>query len=545
MGGQTLIDQLTSLFRAFWEKGKLPQDFKDANIIHLYKNKGEKSSCDNHRGISLLSIAGKILARILLNRITEHLLDSVVSESQCGFRQNRGTLDMVFAVRQLQEKCVEQHQDLFLLFLDLTKAFDTVSRPGLWVILSKLGCPPKFVRAIQSFHDGMMASVVENGDVSDPFPVTNGVKQGCVLAPTLFSLLFAEMLSAALSQTDAGITIRYRTDGRLLDLRRLKADTKVRKAIRDFVFADDCALAAHSEEDLQTLADCFSTAAKAFGLTVSIKKTEVLCQPRPGAPRTDPAITIDGAVLNNVEAFTYLGSCLASSGSLDKEISCRLSKASSAFGRLSTRVWHERGITQATRVAVYRAVVLSSLLYGCETWTCYSRHIKMLDQFHLRCLRRLLGIQWEDRVPNQEVLRRAALPGIEALIMQAHLRWTGHVIRMEDNRLPKQLFCSELAKGTRKQGGQIKRYKDNLKQSLRACKIPVIGWENLAANRTAWRQATKTGVASFEVQRLEHLDAKRQARKDRRVNPATAVACSVCGHLCASEFGLRSHLRRH
>ena len=103
MGGPTLTDQLTSLFQALWEKGELPQDFKDANIIHLYKNKGEKSSCDNHRGISLLSIAGKIFARILLNRITEHLLDSVVSESQCGFRQNRGTVDMVFAVRQLQE----------------------------------------------------------------------------------------------------------------------------------------------------------------------------------------------------------------------------------------------------------------------------------------------------------------------------------------------------------------------------------------------------------------------------------------------------------
>ena len=79
-GGETLITHLTRMFQVFWVNGQLPRDFKDANIIHLYKNKGDRSSCDNHRGISLLSIAGKTLARIMLNRITKHILDDV-SES--------------------------------------------------------------------------------------------------------------------------------------------------------------------------------------------------------------------------------------------------------------------------------------------------------------------------------------------------------------------------------------------------------------------------------------------------------------------------------
>ena len=173
------------MFQVFWVNGQLPQDLRDANIIHLYKNKGDRSSCDNHRGISLLSIAGKILARIMLNRITKHILDDVVSESQCGFRKQRGTVDMVFAIRQLQEKCVEQHQDLHLLFIDLTKAFDTVNRAALWTILSKFGCPPWFVQIIRSFHDGMFCRVIENGDASDPFPVSNGVKRACANAVLL------------------------------------------------------------------------------------------------------------------------------------------------------------------------------------------------------------------------------------------------------------------------------------------------------------------------------------------------------------------------
>ena len=175
---------------------------------------------------------------------------------------------------------------------------------------------------------------------------------------------------------------------------------------------------------------------------------------------------------------------------------------------------------------------LPTLLYRCETWTCYRRHLKKLDHFHLRCLRRLLCISWEDRVTNQEVPRRSNMPGVEILVMKAQLRWTGHVMRMEDSRLPKQIFCSELAGSSRRQGRQTKRYKVSLKNSLRACDIPVKSWEHLAADRSAWRLATHNGAQAFEERRLSPLDIKRQARKETRANPAAAVACPVCGCIC-------------
>jgi hypothetical protein len=92
--------KLTELMQQFWEAGSVPQDFMD-NIIHLHKNIGDRASCD----ISLLSTAGKTVSHIILNRILHHLLDDVVSESQCGFRSDRGTIGMMFALRQLQEKC--------------------------------------------------------------------------------------------------------------------------------------------------------------------------------------------------------------------------------------------------------------------------------------------------------------------------------------------------------------------------------------------------------------------------------------------------------
>ena len=128
VGGPPGAKKLTELFHIMWRKEAIPQEFKDATIIHLFKRKGNPHICDNHRGISLLSVAGKILARVLWNRLNEHLERSgLVPESQCGFRKNRGTIDMIFTARQLQEKCQEQNVDLYMTFVDLTKAFDSQS----------------------------------------------------------------------------------------------------------------------------------------------------------------------------------------------------------------------------------------------------------------------------------------------------------------------------------------------------------------------------------------------------------------------------------
>ena len=172
-----------------WSAKCLPQQCKNAYIILVHKQMGDRAECGNSRGISLLSVAGKVLAKIMLTRLLEHVVDLFLPESQCGFRRRRSTNDMIFVARQLQEKCREQHQDLYLAFVDLTKAFDTVNRELLWNILRKFGCPPTFIAILQQFHTGMCAQVVMAGSQSSSFPVEVGVKQGCVLAPIIFNLL--------------------------------------------------------------------------------------------------------------------------------------------------------------------------------------------------------------------------------------------------------------------------------------------------------------------------------------------------------------------
>ena len=170
-GGLPMAEKLTDLFQCMWRKEATPQDFKDASIIHLYKRKGNPQVCDNHRGISLSSIAGKILAKKILNRLNAHLDQAkLIPESQCGFRKDRGTIDTIFTARQLQEKCQEQNVDLYMTFVDLTKTFDIVSREGLWKIMTKYGSPPRYIAMVRQFRNGMQARVQNDGEYSEPFP---------------------------------------------------------------------------------------------------------------------------------------------------------------------------------------------------------------------------------------------------------------------------------------------------------------------------------------------------------------------------------------
>ena len=122
----------------------MPANFGDATIVTLYKNKEAKSDRGNYRGISLLSIAGKTLARILLNRLITSVSESNLPEAQCGFRPGHSTIDMMLAARQVKEKCIEQQMDLYSVFIYLTNAFDAVKREAVWTIPTKLGCPCKF-----------------------------------------------------------------------------------------------------------------------------------------------------------------------------------------------------------------------------------------------------------------------------------------------------------------------------------------------------------------------------------------------------------------
>ncbi|XP_076047199.1 uncharacterized protein LOC143028697 [Oratosquilla oratoria] len=269
----------------------------------------------------------------MVNRLVFHVSENNLREAQCRFRPNRNTADMIFVMRQVQEKCIEQNMNLYAVLIDLTKAFDTVNRDALWAILSNLGCPDKFINLIKQFHDDKTGQVLSGGEVSEPFNISNGVKQGCVLAPILFNLFFTRVVNHAFRDLDLGVYLRFRFEGSVFDPRRLNAKTKTTEKL---------ILAAHKEPDLQLIVDILLRLPTSLALPSALERQ----------------------------------STISNDGSLEKEISARICKASQALGRLITRVLNQRNVKLSTKLKVYRAVVLTSLLYGCESWTPYSQHLK-------------------------------------------------------------------------------------------------------------------------------------------------------------------------
>ena len=310
-----------------------------------------------------------------------------------------------------------------------------------------------------------------------------------------------------------GIHLHTRSDGKLFNLAQLRAKTKVRTVlIRELLFADDAALTTHKEGELQQLISQFSHTCKEFGLTISIGKTKVMGQDVPSRP----SITSDNQMLEAADQFTYLGLIISSNLSLDSEIDKRIAKAASVMARLSKRVWSNNQLTSSTKLQVYQTCVLSTLLYGGESWTTYARQDNRLARFHLRCLHCILGITWQDKVTNTAVLGRVGFHSIHLLLCQRRLRWLYHVHCMGNGRIPKDVLYGELATGRRPAGHLALRFKDVCKRNLKLTDIDPGSWEQIADDRRAWRSAVRKGVRTGEDKRNRLLEDKRQHRRERQ-----------------------------
>lgn len=173
----TLLPPLHYVLCRCWEEGPAPQDMRDDATITLYKDKDVRSDRNGYRSLSLLSIAERVFTRLIL-LCRQKSAKRVYNESQCGFRAKRSTTGTVFCLRKIQEKCREEQIPLYLSFISLTKAFDLVSRDGLFEVIPKLGCPLKLKSLIESSHTDMKGTLQFNSSTSKLFAINSGVKQG-------------------------------------------------------------------------------------------------------------------------------------------------------------------------------------------------------------------------------------------------------------------------------------------------------------------------------------------------------------------------------
>jgi exonuclease III len=427
LGSKILMLVVVILLNSILTTGNIPQSWKDAILTVLYKGKGKKTDTANYRPISLLSQLGKLLAKILQNRAQNFAeKNNIIDEAQSGFRKKRSTIDSIFAVRRLQETAIWKGCSVNFAFLDFTKAYDTVNRELLWRILERYGLTPKILNAIRNFHEGMETKVRVNGVLSAPYKVTNGLRQGCVLAPLLYNFYVNAIMEYMiyLMETDDCENLGFKIGSETIKL---------------VLFADDAATIGASAEEIELITKYYNEAAAVFGQILSIKKCVALTVQGKNNSES-PNIKIGQGTIENKSTCKYLGAIINNVGTDEDEVSKRISKAAGVFFGTCRGIFYGK-LPMKLKVKYFKSMVLSTLLYGAASWTITVKMMQKLESFQFRCMIKMLGISRmqvrEKRVSHVKALKLTNLECIESLISSLRLNYYGKIQKMSDNRPPK------------------------------------------------------------------------------------------------------------
>ena len=389
------------------DTGQTPQEWRQSGLLPLYK-KGDTSCCANYRGISLMSLVGKLYNKVLLNRIRGKV-EPLLRYNQNGFRPGRSTVQHVLSLRKILEQCrVRQNCNCVAVFVDFSKAFDSISRARMELILPSYGIPRKIVKAIMSMYSCTSATVFTSDGQSDPFDITAGVLQGDTLSPFLFVIVVDYIMR--LTVPDSSVGFRWK---------RHEGSRRPAGHIADLDYADDIVLLASSINNAQQLLTALETNAKIVGLRINTTKTEFMLA---GDFCEEPVLKTSNGPIKRVDDFRYLGCWMRDSR---KDFLVRRAQAFDAANKM-WRVW-KSDISRNLKIRLFRVTVESVLLYGSETWCMTIWLKKRLDGAYTRLLQKALNISWKLRVPNAELY--GGMPRPSTLVTKRRLQLAGHCFR--------------------------------------------------------------------------------------------------------------------
>uniref|UniRef100_A0A8C6P9E0 Reverse transcriptase domain-containing protein n=1 Tax=Nothobranchius furzeri TaxID=105023 RepID=A0A8C6P9E0_NOTFU len=405
---------LTRLCNMAWTSGAVPLDWQTGVVVPLFK-KGGCRVCSSHRGITLLSLSGKVYSGFLERKVCR-IIEPHIQEEQCGFHPGPGTLDQLNTHRGILEGAWKFAQPIYMCFVDLEKVYDRVPRGALWGILREYGVPGPLIRAVRSLYVRCQSLVRIVGSKSGSFPVRVGLRQGCPLSPILF-ITFMNKISRR-SQGVEGFCF-----GGL--------------RIRSLLFADDVVLLASSECDLQLSLEQFAAECEAAGMRISSSKSEtmVLIQ-----KRIKCLLRVRDEVLPQVEEFKYLGFLFTSEGKLQCEIDRWTGAASTVMWELYRSVVVKRELSQKENLSIYRSIYVPTLNYGHGLWIVTERTRLQIQAAEMSFLQRVAGLSLRDRVRSSVIRKGLGVDPLLLYIERSQLRWFRHLVRMPLGRLPGEVF---------------------------------------------------------------------------------------------------------
>lgn len=492
--------------------GTIFKEWLEAKMILLPK-KGDLSEPKNWRGICLLDVASKILSTILDARMTIVQRDNGLEE-QTGFRPNRGTTDGSFNLIQALLKRKEHGLDTWVLFIDLVKAFDSVNHEAAFTIMKKFGFPNHFINIVIRLHKN--ATINFNIDsTSESIQNTIGVRQGSVEGPSIFLFIMqAAIETMTWPVPKPEFCTRFdedaKTHGERWNRRYQGGKGKDKKLVDTFMiwnslFADDDGVLFNSRNDLIVGTNYFYHHLLRFGLQMHVgQETESKKEPSKTEAMYCPAKTssyIDGdksdvkvgnGFISFTDKFKYLGSVIHYSLTSTADIDARINQANAAFGALRKPVFSNKHISDHVKGSIYNALVITTLIYGCENWCMTENLMRKLQTFHNSCVRAMCRVSIRQTIKyhirSKDLYKKLNTQPIQTFLYNKLLRWIGHVARMDKERLPRKILTSWVA-NRRPIGRPTMNFGHTLKKALEYKNLPTefIKWSKIAAEKDLWR----------------------------------------------------------
>ena len=416
-GGEAVIERMTEVFNRVWREEKVPKKWNESRVTLLHKG-GHKSKKElkNYRPIALTNTVGKIFSAVLNERLCEWIERTrVLGEEQNGFRIGRRAKDNIFVVNEMMERKKSKGGKLYLEFLDIEKAYDRVNREMVCKVLEKVGLSRKIVNIVRSMYENTRAKYRLGNIETEWVRSERGVRQGCILSPTLFSL-YTEELAVRMRRMNAGVKVG--TDRICL-----------------LLYADDVVVMSECADELQSLLDVVAQYGRDFGVRFSREKSKVMIVNR-SQNEEDNTWRLGENELEQTREYKYLGVCMSVDG-CERMKHEKISQLNQWVGRMGSAA-RMRACKYDVLREVWKSVAVPSVMYGMNVVTWKEGEIGKLEIGQNRVARMALNAP---RYAALEALRGdMGWSTFRERQMKATLRYKVRLERMEDTRLARKVY---------------------------------------------------------------------------------------------------------
>lgn len=416
-GCEDFTMEIKNVLNSIYQSECVPESFKESIIFPLFK-KGDNRIVDNYRGLSFINTLCKIFTGVLLQRINKWSEDyKILHESQAGFRKKYSTDDNIFNLSSLAHLQLAKKKKLYVFFVDFKSAFDTVCHSSLFYKLHTLGLSSKVIRILRGLYKNTKSAIWNGDKISNFFEVHSGVKQGCLLSPTLFALFINDLYD-------------YLPGG-------IKVKNTILKLL---MYADDLVLIAEDKETLQKMINKLADYCNLWNLVVNLNKSKVLVFRKGTRLPNNEKWFFNSEPIEVVNHYKYLGVIFNYNMAYSKHLSEKLEASKNAINSTWNTFIKHKDIALSKKIKIFLAASRSIMCYAGAIWG-FKEHepVEKLQRYFLKKVFNL-----PSNTPTYMLHIETGLHKLFLYTLSLHFNYVNRVMEYTEERYPKLLATEAL-----------------------------------------------------------------------------------------------------